>query len=75
MLVIVFPPAHAAEAPAAVQGDGPVVGGPDLQRQKRQLVGLGKVQEHLQQLLGDAVAAALRPHGHIGDVPLVQHRL
>ena len=39
------------KTPAAVQGeDGPVIGRPDLQRQKRQLVGLGKVQEHLRPL-------------------------
>ena len=40
MLIVILAPSHAPEAPAAVQGDGGVVGGPDFQRQKRQMVGL-----------------------------------
>ena len=39
------------------------------------MIALGKVQEHLQQLASNTLAAALRPHGDVGDVALVQHHL
>ena len=64
-----------SEAPAAVKRDSRVVGGPDLQGQKCQVVGLGKIQEHLQKFAGHPLLPAVRPDGHIGDIPLVQHRL
>ena len=75
MLIIIFPTAHTAKAPAAVKGNGVIVGRPHLQRQKRQVVALGKVQKDLQELSRDALPASVLPDRHIGDVPLVQHRL
>ena len=57
MLIVILAPAHAPEASAAVQGDGGVVGGPDLQCQKCQVVGLSKVKKHLQQLSGACISA------------------
>ena len=45
MLIVILAPAHAPEAPAAVQGDGGVVGGPDFQRQKRQVEQFKKMEE------------------------------
>ena len=39
------------------------------------MVGLGKVQKHPQKLAGHPLLPAVRPDGHIGDIPLVQHRL
>ena len=73
MLIVVLSAANAAETTASVQSDGIIVGGTDLQRQEGQTVGLCKIQKNLQQLPCNALTAALRPHGHVGDVTLVHH--
>ena len=75
MLIVIPAASHAAVAVLSVERDGGVVARAHLEREKREVIALGKALEHIEQLPRDAAAAAVGPHGDIRDVALVEHDL
>ena len=75
MLIVIPAASHAAVAVLPVERDSGVVARAHLEREKREVIALGKALEHIEQLPRHAAAAAVGPHGDVRNVALVEHDL